>query len=307
MPYVIALAAYLMIFAGSGETVVDTTSAQQADPQIAFISGTHVNWKEGYAQASGIGFPPANKPGYPESRLKQMAQSAARNQAYAELARLIDGVQITATTTVADQRSQVEVVNTFVQSHIRGAIVMETHWRDDRSCEVVLRAPLDGEFFDAFEGHLPRTTDEWPELPDPPPTPPTEVGEKSAEPADPLATGVIVDGSGLPLKGGQRPRIYDEDGQAIFGGTMPGFVIGAGEKGSLVAYEFSIDDARQHSFAGAYPVVVTAVGVGQLTRDGRSIDIVLSTRDGRSLYATSLGLLQRSRVVVILPPINSGR
>ena len=184
---------------------------------------------------------------------------------------------------------------------------METHWRDDRSCEVIMRSRLDGEFFDAFEGHVPQTTDEWPELPDPPPPQPTEVGEKSSGPADPLRTGVIVDGSGLPLKGGQRPRIYDEDGQPIFAGDMPGFVIGAGEKGSLVAYEFSVDDARLHRFAGAYPVVVTAVGVGQLTLDGRSIDLVLSTGDGRSLCATSLGLLQRSRVVVVLPPINSGR
>ncbi len=94
--------------------------------------------------------------------------------------------------------------------------------------------------------------------------------------AEQIYTGLIVDARELAVDPSKSPKIYDANGDEIFG-TLdidPEYVIKVG----IVQYEITIYDAILHETAGKNPIVVRAIRRGSYPYNS---DVVISVEDGK--------------------------
>ncbi len=108
-----------------------------------------INWTEQYIEATGNGIPKST--GNPAQE-KLLAQRAATADAYRQLAEVINGVQVTAETTVRNFVVESDVVRTRVQAVLKGATpVGQPNVTSDGVTQVTVRMPLYGQLARAIE------------------------------------------------------------------------------------------------------------------------------------------------------------
>lgn len=95
-----------------------------------------------------------------------MAQEAAYLDALRNLAKIIDGIAINSETLVKDSILASDRIRTKIDGFIKGAVVDTVYFNKDRSAQVILKIPLngDGSLSDMLFPSRPVIIDNWEEI-----------------------------------------------------------------------------------------------------------------------------------------------
>ena len=218
---------------------------------IAFIgvnvssAFAEMNWETNTIEVVGVGAYPTNARSQFQARA--LAKRAAIADGYRQLLEAIQGVNVTAETTVRDMMTESDIIKTQVTGCVKGAQIVDERDLAGGGYEVTMRMSL-------FGGNNPvaRVV-----MPDPP-----QVREHFPEPKSHISirggyTGLIVDCRGLGLKPVMSPVIKNENGQSIYGYKNLDYdmVIAKG----MANYSYSLDSGVDR--AGSNPLIVKAVAV----------------------------------------------
>ena len=233
-----------------------------------------INWDEGFVEATGTGVPSSIAKSPAQGRL--MARRAAIVDAQRNLLESIEGVKITAETTVQNFETTNDMVRTQVTGVVKGSKIVNEQQLPDGTYQVTLRINLYG------NGSLAEVVVDAtkPVTPVPLPSP-----SPSYYPvALPVYTGLVVDVSGLPLERAMSPVIFDDTGRAIYGHTniIPEYAVSQG----MIDYMCTPEDIRAvelgQSRAGTTPIMVKALGL----RD-HNVNIIISQADADRILAAN--------------------
>lgn len=235
----------------------------------------YINWDEGFVEAIGTGAPSSMAKSPAQARL--MARRAAIADAQRNLLESVEGVQVTAETTVGNFLTN-DIAKTKLSGMIEEAKIVKEQQLADGTCQVTLRVSLYGAnglskiINDAI---TPATTAPVP-LPTPSPAyKPT---------AMPEYTGLVVDVTGLPLSRAMSPVIFDDTGRPIYGheNLIPDYVVSQG----MIDYLCTPEDIRKlvngQSRAGAAPITVKAIGLRN-----HNVNIIISQTDADRILAAN--------------------
>ncbi len=233
-----------------------------------------VNWDQGVVEAIGTGVPSSIAKSPAQARL--MARRAAIVDAQRNLLEAIEGVKVTAETTVQNFETTNDTVKTQVTGIVKGAKIVNEQQLADGTYQVTMRINLFG------QGSLSEIITDATKPATPVPLP---VPSPSYYPvALPVYTGLVVDVTGLPLVRAMSPVIFDDTGRAIYGhvNLIPEYVVSQG----MIDYMCTPEDIRAlelgQSRAGATPIVVKALGL----RDN-NVNLIISQADADKILAAN--------------------
>lgn len=262
--------------------VTGTMVCAADNPTVENLSNSDgwINWDRQVLKAVGHGVIPGDIENPTQAAL--MARSAAIADAYRNLAMAVNGVRVTGSTYVKNFVTKSDEIRTKVQAFIRGAEIVSEKQLPDRSFEVIMQIPLVGN-----TSLLSNLGSEI--LPEKPASTPSDISPNAA-------TGLIIDARGLGVKPAISPKIYDEDGNEVYG-TLKVSSDYAIEVG-IVAYPRSMDQALKSPRAGKSPLIVKALKCGRTS----DTDIVIRNTDAaRIREADSKGdILSRCQVSILL-------
>ena len=242
-----------------------------------------VNWGNGVIQATGIGVPPEQSFGKPNAR--PMALRAARLVAYRNLLEIIQGVRINSTTLVRNFAVENDVVMSKIQGMVKGAQVVKREYLSDGTVEVTVQMNLQGGFSQLV---LPR--DIKPVDTIIPMTPPASAPSLS------VFTGLVVDARGLNVRPAMSPKVYDENGQEVYGSAFVSreYAVQQGMSG----YAKDVASAVNNSRVTDNPVVVKGIKA----RGPGNCDIVISNADASKLRSAAehLSFMKQCRVMMVV-------
>ncbi|SMC95741.1 LPP20 family lipoprotein [Sporomusa malonica] len=233
-----------------------------------------INWDEGFVEAIGTGVPSSIAKSPAQARL--MARRAAIVDAQRNLLESVEGVQVTAETTVQNFETTNDTVKTQVSGIVKGAKIVNEQQLADGTYQVTMRIGLYG------KGSLAEviTDATSPATPVPFLTPSPSYHPVSL----PVYTGLVVDVTGLPLERAMSPVIFDETGRAIYGhvNIIPEFAVSQG----MIDYMVTPEDIRAlelgQSRAGTTPIMAKAIGL----RD-HNVNIIISQADADKILAAN--------------------
>ena len=273
-------------------TVTTTKVTVDVAPVVDVIGQGKIDWSKTELRARGLGFAPsfAKTP----SQIKALARIAAITDAERNLLKVINGVEVTADTTVENLIVAQDTVKTRVSGLLQGAVIVSEKPGDDNSYEVVMAVNLYGDqsslsrsidLASQFKRMDPAATVLPAQEPankpaDPaPPTPPAATDPQPPPPATaPLPedyTGLVVDCRGLELARSLCPRILDQANTNLWG-TLTVSTELVNERG-IAAYTTALTDPALAERVGKHPLIVKALRVS----GGKSVktDAVLSPAD----------------------------
>jgi hypothetical protein len=290
-----------------------------------------VNWQSGLVTAVGIGAPPANAVNMAQARA--LARRAAIVVARRNLLEIIKGVQIDSTTTVRDYMVTNDAVRTSVSGYLHNSQIYDVAYMSDGSVEATVGVNLRGGLarivipktmpFKTVEPATPAKPQEpSPETVTPPapaepapaqpaaaePEPAEEPAEEAvsaeqapAQPESPVmpeqvVTGLVVDASGSGARPAMSPRIFDEQGNEVYGSALVSreYAIQQG----MAGYARDLEQAKARPRVTDQPLVVKA-----LSARGKGMsDLVISTADANRLreLTENQNFLEKCRVMIVL-------
>ncbi|MDF2569081.1 MAG: hypothetical protein K0R55_685 [Sporomusa sp.] len=266
------LLAGLPMVAGAATVNTNVSVSVTAVDQVG--SNGSINWDEGFVEAIGTGVPSSIAKSPAQARL--MARRAAIVDAQRNLLESIEGVKVTAETTVQNFETTNDIVKTQVTGIVKGAKIVNEQQLVDGTYQITLRIGLYG------KGSLSEviTDATSPTSPVPFPTP-----SPYYQPVVlPVYTGLVIDVAGLPLERAMSPVIFDETGRAIYGhvNINPEFAVSQG----MIDYMCTPEDIRAlelgQSRAGSIPVMAKAIGL----RD-HNVNIIISQADADKILAAN--------------------
>lgn len=205
---------------------------------------------------------------------------AAKLDALRNLLEVINGIALTASTTVENQMLANDVVKTRVEGIAKMfRQVGPERYYDDGSIEVTIEMSLDGPFLEAV---LPQNMGG---------------GQPLASAVKGVAyTGLIIDAAGLGARPALAPRILNEDGQEVYGSSYASreWAVRYG----MVGYEKGLSAALKNDRVAGHPLVAKGLRVS----GANSADIVISNQDAQALHSLreNLSFLEKCRVIIIL-------
>jgi len=248
-----------------------------------------IDWTEGYIQVSGRGTVDPAK-AVSEADAYSMAEKTARMLAYEKLAETINGISLTSTTTLKDEKLASSSFSAKVEATIKFAreVGVRREQMSDGSPMVVVTM---GVFINDNEG-LSKVT--LPYLQD---KTRAEVVKKYLPKtrSDENYTGVIVDASGLNIQPAMAPRIVTTDGREIFG-SMADLDIDWAIQHGVAGYAVSVEQAMKlKDRIGDNPIVVRALNADKA-------DAVLSNDEAERLAAANMSgeFLNKCRIVFVI-------
>lgn len=269
-----------------------------------------LNWTQGYIEAVGEAVYPENTP---KNQARLMARRGAILDAQRNLLESLEGVHLTAETTMKNSVLVSDVVRTRVEGFIKGAVVIHERDKGD-TYEVTMRLPL-GEIA-ALAQQVQREPEQFglnkeqveawspPVIPAekiriPEKTPDVRPMRLKVEHEKPY-TGLIVDCRGLGLRRSMSPKIRRADGSEVWGTVKvdPDFVIQYGIvaylDGSQMRYLQSPEIVKR---IGDNPLVIRAIGVA----GAAPTDPVISNEDAERLLEADrrYGFLKEFRVLFL--------
>jgi len=245
-----------------------------------------IDWENGIVTVTGAGAPP-DQGNIAQKRL--MAQRSAKADAYRQLLEVINGVKVNSETIVKDFVTESDSIKIKVDGLIRGAEQSgDTRYLSDGSVELDLQLKIFGSDDSLASVVLPAKKQK-------------SLAESSKlKPAENVSedlTGVIIDCRGLKLEPAMSPAIFDQDGGQVYIGNLkidPDYVINEG----IVAYEYSLTEAKKNKRAGSNPLVIKAV-----KSEGKfKSDIVISNQDAQLLLGIEIKtkILSETKVIFLL-------
>lgn len=269
--------------------------------------GTHgsINWSQGIITAMGIRTPPEKYYGKPQAR--PTALRAAQLDAYRNLLEVTNGVRIDSTTVVKDYMVESDVIHSQVSGMVKGARVVKKEYLSDGTVEVTLVMSLRGGFAQLI---LPKDIKQVPEIKTIPSAPLTPADEERVEevsvPQSPepstttaaptLYTGLVVDARGLDFRPAMSPKIFDENGQEVYGSGYVSreFAVQQG----MTGYAKDLTAAQTNPRVTNEPYTVKGL---RTEGPGRS-NVVISNADAAKIRSASenLSFLKKCRVMIVL-------
>ncbi|MGA9523619.1 MAG: hypothetical protein WBV82_19310 [Myxococcaceae bacterium] len=225
-----------------------------AAPLVVYAKGS-VNWEGQVLKATGSGAPDMKATNPAQARLG--AERAAQMDAFRNLLAQAKGIQITADRTVGDELARDEIRGKL-EGVIRGYKITAKRYFSDSGVEIDVEVPL------------------------------AALAEVLVDPAAQIFpvktegklrnTGLVVDATGLKVVPVLAPRLLDEAGKPLYGGSA--------------AYVDGVAAGRKHARVGDRPLVVKA------TR-AQGTDLVLSADEAKKLSDANNTWLSEGRVVIV--------
>lgn len=282
----IILALCWMVNAVAQTATTTTKSSVQATNVIDIIGDGKIDWSTGELRARGTGFAPkfAQTPG----QITALAREAAIVAAERNLLKVINGVQVSAETTVENLIITQDTIKTQVKGLLRGAVIVSEKPFGDQGYEIVLAVNIVGgktslarsiDLADQFKTANPAVT-----------ILPTTTPQPNHQPTDTTVvpttgrdgyTGLVIDCRGLGLSRSMCPRIVDQTNTNIWS-TLTISADLVNERGIAGFYQ-SIDDPTITERVGKHPLVVKA-----LRANGGKVfktDAVISPADTELIHA----------------------
>ncbi|EAU66473.1 conserved hypothetical protein [Stigmatella aurantiaca DW4/3-1] len=223
-----------------------------------------VDWKEGVLRATGAGAPDVRASNPAQARLG--AERAAKNDAYRNLLRQLEGVPLRAGQTVGEAMAQ-EEVRGRVEETLRGFKISHKRYYSDSGVEMDAEVPLP-----ALVSAL---------------VPASAPGIVLNKQGPKKYTGLVVDARGLGATPVLAPVLVDAAGHPVYG------VDALSRRTTAVAvYPEGLDEARKSSLVGEKPLVVKAVRL-------QGSDLVLADEALKQLAESDVSFLAEGRVAIV--------
>jgi hypothetical protein len=251
-----------------------------------------INWSAGYIEAVGIGAPPEKMAGKINAR--PIALHAAKKDALSNLLEITKGVQIDSAKSVKDFTMGDNVIDTQVSSLLKGAEVADYQYMPDGKAEVKLRTPLYGNLTQIIMPLAMAKPPAAPALTEAASVPAVKASESPSAPV--VYTGMVVDARGIQARPSMSPRIFDEDGNEVYG--LSNVDIEYAEKEGMSCYLLDLAAAQTNKRVGANPITVKAV---RTSGAGKS-DIIISNADAQKVRssAESASFMKQCKVIIVL-------
>ena len=257
-------------------TAVSLSAAE--NPSVEKSENGWINWERQMVKAVGHGVLPGDAENMAQAKL--MARAAAISDAYRNLAIMANGVRVTGDTLVENFITKSDEIRLKVDGFIRGAEIVSENQLPDRSFEVIVQMPFTGRngLISGLSADLLATN--------------TTISAAS----EGNITGLIIDARGLGVQPAMSPKVYDEDGNEVYGTVKvsPDFAIEVG----IAVYPRNSEQALKSPRAGKHPLTVKALRKGSKF----ATDVIVSNADAaRILEADSeSGFLSRCGVSILL-------
>lgn len=212
-----------------------------------------VDWSKGIVSARGVA----------SGKNRAQARRAARMDAQRNLAEQVEGVQVSAESSMKDLMLEYDVVKTTVSATIKYAREVSTRYFEDGNCEVEMEMPMYGASRSvaaaAFSPYKNQEREPFPE-----PSVNSRVNGAYSDGLrvyrdEPSYTGLVIDCSDMDLNPVMSPVIRNDDGQAIYG--HKNLDIDKVIEFGMASYAEEPHDEISRSRAGDNPLVVKAVAL----------------------------------------------
>ena len=202
------------------------------------------DWNGNKITVTGSGVVPRGAIG---AQARLLARRAAQADAYRQLAEVVKGVQVDASTTVEMAMIQSDTVNLQVSAVIQGARIVSENFTTDGAYEVTMELPMFGK-----SGGLAQAVIERPAVVEPFP----QVNTKVTVEIKGGYTGLIIDCRGFRVNPVMSPVIKNAHGEKIYGHKNLDYdkVIEYG----MASYAGNMSEAVR---AGSNPLIIQAVDV----------------------------------------------
>lgn len=313
--FFLPLLALLFLFSSAN---AQSTAKTASPPFSAYIlkskKGT-INWRSGIITATGTSTAKSNTGN--AARKRAMAMRAATVTARRNLLTTIEGIQITARSTIKNAMQSDKAVQSRIHGLLQNCQIVSRNYAGNGSAQVEVSLSLYGSLSDIF---LPDATQfgtmpfvsaasvPMPSLPSQNNTQEQELAEKQASPlpaasagssANPY-TGLIVDARRIhAVRPALSPQIVDEQGALLYGAALLNRHQSV-EKGMAQYVTEPAWSTEYPPLIADNPFVaraVTATGAGRTT-------VVISKEQAKQIRALpeSKQFLSQARVVIILDP-----
>lgn len=241
-----------------------------------------VNWQTMKLRVTGSGAPNPNAPNIAVARLG--AERAAKADAFRNALESVQGVQVSAESTVQDFMLQSDTIKTRVEGTLRGFSVVDRKYFNDGGVEIVIEVTLTGEIAAALFGDQAFAAA------------PGADNMAAAQAQGPVYTGLIIDASGLGSKPAMSPRILDERGEEVYGTGVASreFALDLG----VVGYGRDVEKSKSNDRVSDNALVIKAVK----TDGPAGTNLVISNADAEMIrnVTQNLSFLSKCRVMIIL-------
>lgn len=252
---------------------------------VQHLANGAINWQTMKLRVAGSGAPNPNAPSVVVARLG--AERAALLNAYAQALETLKGVHITAETTVENFVTTSDTIRSRVEGVLRGATVVDRRYLHDTGVEVTIEVPLTGQMAQLLLGdqQFGRQTAGG-----------AMPGTAGPAPAGPVYTGLIIDARGLGAMPAMSPRVYDENGDEVYGTTFVSrdYAIQMG----VVGYGKDLEAARANDRVADNPLVIKATSL----TGPAGTDLVIPQEQANEIreVSRSLSFLEKCRVMILL-------
>lgn len=283
---------FICLLAGNGQA--DEVVGSEL---VCNIDTVAVNWTSGLLRAVGRGVPPMASLEGEQGRTTALAEAVS--DARGKLMTAIFSIPIHGGNTVSDLVENDGAAIGALREIVEMAEVIHQEFSTDGAVEVAVEMAMSGGFSQLV---LPKVITQIESI-----TPintasdtsiPGLEGGQALDPDMSLYTGIIIDGRGLDIIPCMAPRVFDENGQEVFGPAYASreFAVQYGVSG----YVPDMDAAVQDSRVADRPLTLKGVRIG----DGEGSDIIVSNADAARLRSESenLALLRQCRVMIVLDP-----
>jgi hypothetical protein len=278
---------------------IATASANASDKQqvIEISEKGLINWTLGFVQAKGISAP-ENKT-HKISVEGSTALRDARRDASRNILDVIQRIQVDATATVKDVARENDVVMAEIEEMVRKAQAVKNEYLSDGTVVLTMQMSLRSGFAQLI---LPQdiqqveTIKPMTPVQETPPFPAPEPKASTGNHVSHIYTGLIVDARELEARPAMSLKIFDENGQEVYGSAFVSreFAVQEGMSGYLKDLAAAQSDSR----VAASPLTVK----GLRTQGVGNSDIVISNSDASKIRSASehLSFLRKCRVIVVI-------
>ena len=226
---------------------------------------------EGYIEEEGVVYPDGQS-------LSEMRRIAIMD-AYRYLSERVDDIYVSVNSTVRNLRDLDDVINTKVETVLRGARVMSVKRESDGSFHAIVRLYTHGGA-SSLAGAVLKENIEIEDFPAP----------KFANMVSGNYTGLIIDCRGKNLSTAIAPAIKSADGTEIYAYKNLGYET-AVSKG-MIAYSTSVNSGVER--AGSAPLTIIAINISG------GCDVVVSAEDADKILAANRATKFLSNCAVVL-------
>ncbi len=307
MKKIIQLLTILMMVSGLAFAQQGLPDKVKEDCTTVKSSGC-IDWENGIIYASGLGVPnPAHKDNPAQSRYG--AKLAAEKNAEVQLLQMIQGINISSTTTVKDGMLESQVINSSIQGTLYRVenygppremndgsvwVTKRMHLKDIR------KTLLDNGMFESGSGSGSSNSGFVQESAgkdkvEPVPEPILPKSPEYGGSPDKIYSGLIIDARDSGVVPAMSPKIYAPDGKEVYGSQIVerDFVLQYG----IAGYSKELDDAKSNDRVKGNPLLIKAE-----LRPGKTSDLTISSEDAELLkqLESSQSFMREARVLIVL-------